>query len=92
LGIAAAMRVEGPVSFRKMVKTMANATPYKKGRNVIWWQAGVFGYTVPYLPGSNLKYPSLGIASACGLVQSFPSHKATAEILRNFDVSGALPV
>jgi hypothetical protein len=29
------------------------------------------GETQGYLPRSNLKYPSFGIAIACGLVQSF---------------------
>src|SRR4029078_8812163 len=35
------------------------------------WQAGVRGYVGAYRPCSSVKYPSLGIAFAAGLVQSF---------------------
>src|ERR1700756_2743606 len=34
------------------------------------WQAGVRGYTGPYLPFFRLRYPSFGIAIAAGFVQS----------------------
>jgi len=35
------------------------------------WPAGVLGKMGPYRPCSRAKYPSIGIAIACGLDQSF---------------------
>src|SRR5690242_13170077 len=52
--------------------------------------AGVLGKTMPYLPCSGgAKYPSFGIAIACGLVQSLPGGVAvlcSREL--SFDIPG----